>query len=227
MKLITNIKEQFGQNVEVVNKKYEDLKTRLNEQLGKEQRSDKDITFLRGKMIRKMQQLYELTDDQTKKDELKQGIVEELTNHKEQIKNRLRSEKDLKNYSIAKEFDLKVKSSVASYKLASHSEGFSNKVKSSIKALGSTLSASGTLLKYPLKVGLVVLKKAAPLIISVGASTYGLKFLIDKINPINGFNGNIIEYIGKDLGNIFNRVKDDLLSNIQNNNAVIGRGGSF
>jgi len=201
MKLVTNIKEKLGQDYAFVLSECRTLDHDLNILLTTPGADQKEITFCRGKLVRKTQQLYELTNNLTQRNIIEQSIKNQLKGFNLHLRQRIKHQKTVQKYSITRELGLKRKMATTSFKQVFHSGDLGEGLTNLGLATKDTISASLTLAKYPAKLAIKILGHGGRLICkSFAVQGHLLVYPFYKvINPSGKYSGKTISKLGNGL----------------------------
>lgn len=203
MVVISNLKQQFGQDLSYVQSKIASLNSELNRLMLDPVKNAKEITYTRGKLLKYMRQEIDLTTDPQLKTQKGRLLNFELNKHKQQLTTRIKTNK-VSNNKISNEIGLKIKKTINSYKQIPLSNDKKELTANIVNSFGNTLSTAGSILKVP-AIGITkVLKSGAKITAKILTSPlhiYG--YLFSKlINPNSPYKGMVVNNMSEGLESI-------------------------
>lgn len=203
MVVISNLKQQFGQDLPYVQSKIASLNSELNRLMLDPVKNAKEITYTRGKLLKYMRQEIDLTTDPQLKTQKGRLLNFELNKHKQQLTTRIKTNK-VSNNKISNEIGLKIKKTINSYKQIPLSNDKKELTANIVNSFGNTLSTAGSILKVP-AIGITkVLKSGAKITAKILTSPlhiYG--YLFSKlINPNSPYKGMVVNNMSEGLESI-------------------------
>lgn len=201
MIIISNLKQKFGQDLPYVQRRIAELNTILNRLLLEPIQNEKEISYTRGKLLKYMKHEIDLTQDPNLNQQQNILLNFEINKHKQQLTNRIRSNKRSNHNKISTEIGLKIQRTVSSYKQVALSNNKKELVGNIAKSTGNTISTIGSIAKIPTIGVTKILKASSKLTAKILTLPLHIpNYLFSKlINPEAPYKGMVVKNISHGL----------------------------